>query len=260
MKSTIAEWERAEIERSALEATHKDTSALRYSESNIARYLNPPVDTCYPLEYSYYLLGDVQGKTVLDLGCGDGENTVLLARRGAQVKALDISDELIKIARNRLVANNINSGVEFFVGSAHDLPLADESVDVVFGMAILHHLELPLVAREVHRILRKGGRAIFSEPVRNSKTVKFIRNLIPYKSPDVSPFERPLTDKELIDFGQAFSDYHSKSFSLPYMSLAQMLPIVRDRIELLYRFDQAVLQKIRFLEYYATMKVIELIK
>jgi ubiquinone/menaquinone biosynthesis C-methylase UbiE len=260
MRQTIPEWERAEIERSAVEATHKDINDLRYSESNIARYLNPPADTWSSLEYSYYLLGDVNGKTVLDLGCGDGENTVLLSRRGAQVKALDISDELIKVARHRLVVNNVHSGVDFFVGSAHGLPLADESIDVVFGMAILHHLELPLVAREVHRVLRKGGRAIFSEPVRNSKLIKFIRNLIPYRAPDVSPFERPLTDKELRDFGRAFSAYRSKSFSLPYVNLAQVLPVIRDHIQPLYQFDKAVLQKIPFLGYYASIRVIELVK
>ena len=45
--------------------------------------------------------------------------------------------------------------------------MPDASVDVVFGIAILHHLDLPQAAREVWRILKPGGRAIFQEPVRN---------------------------------------------------------------------------------------------
>jgi len=84
----------------------------------------------------------VRGKTVLEYGCGDGINTVALARRGARVKAVDISPELISIARQRLAANRITADVEYIVGSAHDLPLPDSSVDIVFGIAILHHLDL----------------------------------------------------------------------------------------------------------------------
>jgi ubiquinone/menaquinone biosynthesis C-methylase UbiE len=215
----IQEWEKTEIERSAVESASIDIAALRFEESNIARYINPPAETCYPLEYAYHLLGDVCGKTVLDLGCGNGENTVMLALRGAQVKSMDISTASIQIAKQRLIANKVTSNVNFFVGSAHYIPLADESIDMVFGIAILHHLDLSLIAPEVKRVLRKGGRGIFQEPVRNSKFIQFVRTLIPYKSPDASPFERPLTDEELIEFAQGYNKYHSKAFSLPYMSI-----------------------------------------
>jgi ubiquinone/menaquinone biosynthesis C-methylase UbiE len=51
--------------------------------------------------------------------------------------------------------------VEYIIGSAHDVPLPDDSVDVVFGMAILHHLDLESSAREVKRVLRKGGAQSF---------------------------------------------------------------------------------------------------
>lgn len=256
----VKDWERAEIARSASEASHSNLTALRCSSDNIARYLNPPADTCYPLEYSYHMLGDVRGKSVLDFGCGDGANTVLLALHGARINSIDISADLIQVARKRLVANDITSEVHFFVGSAHNLPLVDESIDVVFGMAILHHLELPLVAREVYRVLRKGGRAIFQEPVRNSKVVWFIRNLIPYKSPDVSPFERPLTDAELKEFADGFSDYHSRAFMLPYVNLAEILPFARPLVKPLYRLDEAVLRRIPRLGYYATTRVIQITK
>src|SRR5262249_22074340 len=136
---------------------------------DLKRYMAPPADTCYPLEYAYHLLGDARGKQVLDYGCGDGIHALTLARRGARVKSLDISPELIAIARRRLHINGIDASVEFIVGSAHEIPLPDESVDVVFGIAILHHLDLALSAREVYRVLKPGGRAIFQEPVRNSR-------------------------------------------------------------------------------------------
>jgi SAM-dependent methyltransferase len=257
----LHEWERAEIERSAAEASHANVANLLADETQVRRYLDPPADTCYPLEYSYHLLGDVRGKTVLEYGCGDGLNTMVLARRGARVKALDISPDLIEIARQRLIVNQIAGDVEFIVGSAHDLPLPDDSVDVVFGMAILHHLDLALSAREVKRVLRPGGRAIFNEPVRNSKLITALRNLIPYKAPDVSPFERPLTDTELVNYGQGFASYRSRPFTLPTTNLINVLPPLQRRfVHSFNRWDAVILQKLPMLAYYATGRVVELVK
>jgi SAM-dependent methyltransferase len=127
-------------------------------------------------------------------------------------------------------------------------------------MAILHHLDLKLASREVQRVLRKGGRAIFQEPVRNSKVMRFVRNLIPYTSPDVSPFERPLTDSELRDFGAGFAKYHAKGFWLPYISLARILPKYDHLIHPLTRFDGMLLRRIPALSHYAGVRVIELTK
>jgi SAM-dependent methyltransferase len=146
------------------------------------------------------------------------------------------------------------------VGSAHDLPLPDESIDVVFGIAILHHLDLSLVSREVSRVLRKGGRAIFQEPVRNSAMVRAVRSLIPYRAPDVSPFERPLTDRELREFAGPFSSMRARAFALPHVALGEHLPIVKKRIDRLYRCDAALLRRVPALEYYAGIRVIEVTK
>jgi SAM-dependent methyltransferase len=257
----LSEWERAEADRSAAEAAHLDVANLLADESRLQRYVHPPSDTCYPLEYSYHLLGDVRGKTVLEYGCGDGMNTVVLVRRGARVKALDLSPDLIKVARRRLVANHISAGVEFIIGSAHDLPLRNDSVDVLFGIAILHHLDLAISAREVRRVLHKGGRAIFQEPIRNSKVLRFLRSLIPYQAQDVSPFERPLTDEELETYADEFSSYHTKAFTLPTTRLVNVLPPLRRRFNhTCCRMDAAILRNLPSVAYYATVRVIELVK
>lgn len=257
----LSVWELAEAGRSAAEAAHIDVTNLLADETEVVRYLNPSSDTCYPLEYAFHLLGDVRGKTVLEYGCGDGINTLALARRGASVKALDISPDLIDIARQRLTVNHLMADTEFIVGSAHDLPLPDDSVDVVFGIAILHHLDLALSAREVSRVLRKGGLAIFQEPVRNSKLIKGLRALIPYQSPDVSPFERPLTDKELATYAEGFSSLSSKAFLLPTTSLVSALPALRKRwLQSCHKVDAAVLQRLPSLARYATVRVIAMVK
>ena len=151
-------------------------------------------------------------------------------------------------------------GAQFIVGSAHDLPFPDASIDVVFGIAILHHLDLQLVAKEVHRVLKPGGRAIFQEPVRNSRVVRFVRSLIPYRAPDISPFERPLTDHELRAFATPFSSSRVRPFLLPHVQLGQVLPVVKNYWQRLYAVDGALLRSIPVLQHFAGIRVIEVTK
>ena len=256
----IKKWESVEVERSASEAKRKEADDLRIKDSIIERYQNPPEDTFYSLEYAYHLLGDVSGKTVLDYGCGLGDNSVLVASHGAKVIGVDISPELIELAEKRLAQHNLAEKADFRVGSAHELPLEDESVDVVFGMAILHHLDLKLASEEVFRVLKKGGHALFLEPVRNSKFIKFVRNLIPYQQPDVSPFERPLSDAELREFATKFTNYKSRAFSLPFVNLIEVLRMSENVQNKAIKIDGKILQKAEFLNYYASVRVIEMTK
>jgi SAM-dependent methyltransferase len=251
-------WERAEVQRSDVEAAMISGAPLMVKAKTRQRYLAPPADTVYPLEYAYHLLGNVAGRRVLDLGCGSGSNSVLLALRGAQVTGVDISTSLLSLAERRLDVNGLAGQARFTVGSAHDLPLPSASFDVVFGMAILHHLDLKLVASETRRVLKPGGRAIFQEPVRSSRVVRFARSLIPYHAPDVSPFERPLTDGELDDFASGFSESRRRAFVLPHVSLGQVLPLVRRYTDLLYRLDGAVLRAFPSLAHFSAIRVIEL--
>jgi len=257
----IRKWESVEVERSASEAERRETEELKLSEKTIERYLNPDSATPYALEYAYHLLGDAHGKIVLDYGCGAGENSVLIASHGAEkVVGVDISPELIGLAEKRLALHGFAERADFRVGSAHELPLEDDSVDVVFGMAILHHLDLELASAEVLRVLKKSGRAIFLEPVRNSKFVRFVRNLIPYEQPDVSPFERPLTDAELEKFAERFSGYQSRAFSIPFVNLIEILRLPESVLHAAIRVDGKILKAAPFLKNYASVRVVEMTK
>jgi SAM-dependent methyltransferase len=254
------EWERAEIARSALEALHTPDARLAANEANVARYLTAPMHTAYPLEYAYALLGDVRGRTVVDFGCGSGENSLLLARRGANVIGVDISESLVRLAERRLEVNGLGGRAQFVVGSAHDLPIKDGAVDVVLGIAILHHLNLGTTSNEVHRILKPGGRAIFKEPVRDSRLLRTVRRLIPYRAPDVSPFERPLTLRELQRFGSKFRSCTIRAFSLPFVNLVEAIPALRRHVASAHRLDDAMLKKIPSLTPFSGIRVFELTK
>lgn len=258
MNETVAHWEQHEVERSALEASLRQSEELIIDQAILDRYYAPSRSTAYSLEYAYAVLDDINGKTVLDYGCGAGENTVLLANRGGKVTGVDISPELIEIAEKRVKLHDLNRDVDFKVGSGHELPFDDDTFDVVFGMAILHHLDLDLSSKEVLRVLKPGGYAIFSEPVRNSKTVTFIRNLIPYQAPDVSPFERPLTDSELRTYAADFSTYESKCFNLPYVNLLSLFNFRFNLMDRIYKIDAGIIRYLPFLKFYTTSRVVKI--
>jgi SAM-dependent methyltransferase len=184
----------------------------------------------------------------------------LLARRGARVIGVDISTSLVKLARRRLQVNGLSRSADFVVGSAHDLPIATESIDVVVGIAVLHHLNLERAEREVFRVLKSGGRAVFQEPVRDSRVLRTIRKMIPYRAPDVSPFERPLTLSELRDFARRFNTDSMRAFSLPFVSVAGVTPLLRRHIDSAYRIDRAALRNFPILAPLAGIRVLALSK
>jgi ubiquinone/menaquinone biosynthesis C-methylase UbiE len=222
--SQLSERNRAEVERSASEASKIVLKPV--DRAQIDRYMNPPADTPYGLEYAFHLLGDVRGKTVLDLGCGTGENTVLLLERGARVIGMDISPDLVALALKRVRDANFEASLS--VGDAYNTGLPNESVDVVFCMALVHHLDIKLVRDEMWRILRKGGAVIFREPVRFSKGYAWMRSLLPAKE-DISEYEHPLTREELSTMTQSFRVEGTRYFRLPFVPLvSRILPSKSD--------------------------------
>src|SRR4051812_8665841 len=71
------------------------------------RYLNPPREPRFYLECLFNLVGDIADKRVLVFGCGDDTTTVLLALKGAEVWAFDISSEAIRLQEKMAVANDV---------------------------------------------------------------------------------------------------------------------------------------------------------
>ena len=99
------------------------------------------------------------GERVLELGCGTGEFTRRVVAAGARLVALDLSAELLAIARSKG-----GVGAHFVRGNAEALPFPDGAFDVVYGCSVLHHLDVESALGEVRRVLRPGGRLVFSEP------------------------------------------------------------------------------------------------
>jgi ubiquinone/menaquinone biosynthesis C-methylase UbiE len=106
-------------------------------------------------------LPDVSGLRGLDLGCGEGHNTRLLAQRGARLTAIDISETFIRHARETERARPL--GIDYQLGSAIELPFPDACFD--FATAFMSFMDIPETQRlfaEVFRVLRPGGFLQFS--------------------------------------------------------------------------------------------------
>ncbi len=109
----------------------------------------------------FAILPDIAGLTGLDVGCGKGHNTRLLAQRGARVVGVDIAETFVRHAR---VAEQRNPlGIEYEVADACDLPFEDGRFD--FATAFMSLMDVPKPERaiaEVHRVLVPGGFFQFS--------------------------------------------------------------------------------------------------
>jgi len=114
-----------------------------------------------PGEKEMKLLGDVEGKDTLEIGCGGGQNAIVLAKWGARSVGLDISEEQIKYATR--LARKQKVKVRFHVGNMADMPVFnDERFDIVLSSCAIGYAENPgRVFQEVFRILRKDGLFVF---------------------------------------------------------------------------------------------------
>ena len=144
---------------------------------------------------AFEALGDVRGQRVLDLGCGHGMASVVLARRGGIVTACDLSLGYVREARARAAANGVP--VHFVVCDGERLPFPDGVFDRIWGNAILHHFELTRAAREFSRVLTPGGVAVFCEPWAGNRWLSWARQRLPYPGKERSPDEAPLSQRDL---------------------------------------------------------------
>jgi ubiquinone/menaquinone biosynthesis C-methylase UbiE len=117
------------------------------------------------------------GDSVLDVGCGTGEVTLLAKTRAknGNVYGIDPAPEMIAVARKKAARKKL--GIDFRVGVIEALPFPDESIDVVTSSLMMHHLPDDLKARglaEIYRVLRSpepvsgrpGGRLLIADFMR----------------------------------------------------------------------------------------------
>jgi SAM-dependent methyltransferase len=215
-------------------------------------------------QFGVHLLGAVRDKSLLDLGCGMGEEAVYFAKLGARVSAIDISEVGIRITRKRAEFNNVADRVSAEVMQATPTNFASESFDIVHGIGILHHVGLGDGLAETKRLLKPGGAGLFLEPMGNSRLVEGAKEFIQsrwgkkLKLRDVNEHEETLKFHELMKFKDTFAYYRLYPYHL--LTRIRKLLFPRRVHDALRRIDYRLLKMAPFLRHYAGAVVIHLRK
>jgi SAM-dependent methyltransferase len=121
-------------------------------------------------------MGDIQGKLLLDLGCGAGENSVYFGKKGARCVATDYSPGMVEVALKLADANGVT--IEGCTANAMALDFPDNTFDLVYASNLLHHIPDPKIAlKEMHRVLKPGGKACFWDPLKHNPVINVYRRM-----------------------------------------------------------------------------------
>jgi SAM-dependent methyltransferase len=244
------------MDRITQELLFHDQQARARAASGVALHFddNAYLDHETWIRPAFSQLGDVRGLRVLDYGCGHGMAAVVLARAGAAVSAFDLSGGYVSEARARARANDV--ALHLVQADGQRLPFADGTFDRVWGCAILHHLDLPRAGRELRRVLRPGGLAVFCEPWGGNPVLTLARRHLPYPGKHRTPDERPLTRRQLLELKAIFSSVHVRGHQ--FLSMAHRLLPGRSLQTRLDKCDATLLERVPALEHFCRYVVLTL--
>jgi 2-polyprenyl-6-hydroxyphenyl methylase/3-demethylubiquinone-9 3-methyltransferase len=189
----------------AQSTTNADPAELAKFSALADRWWDPttefkPLHDINPLRLDYIDVkaGGLTGKRVVDVGCGGGILAEALARRGAQVTGLDLSEKALGVARLHAQDNHID--VEYRFESAESFAEREaDAFDVVCCMEMLEHVPAPAeTIAACARMLKPGGIAVFSTINRNAKSylfavigAEYVLRLLPRGTHEYARFIRP---------------------------------------------------------------------
>lgn len=208
--------------------------------------------------YENFLLSHSRKKKVLEYGCGTGSYAFFLAKQGAEVTGIDISPVAIDKAKARIQEERAGD-IRFLVMDGETMQFEDCSFDLVCGTGILHHLRLGEALKELARVLKPEGKAIFIEPMAHNPAINVFRRLTPRFR---STGEHALRAKDL-EFMKEF--FHQANYDFFHFFSLLAVPFRNSRgfsslLRRLDAFDRKLFQSVPFLRLLAWQVVIILEK
>ena len=143
-------------------------------------------------DFFHFLKKNSSNSNILDYGCGIGSSLKkVIEFNPKKITGIDISDISIQKAKKMIKATNSN--VTLLVDNCEKTKFGDNTFDIVYGTGILHHLNIEICLKEIHRILKPGGKFLFIEPLGTNPLINLYRKLTP-KSRSID--EHPLVGKD----------------------------------------------------------------
>ncbi|GEM_PF-37542 len=165
---------------------------------------------------AFAFLGNVEGLSFLDYGCGFGHNAVYAALHGAGLAVgFDVSRESLRVARKKAASSGVADRAFFVAAATERLPFKPHAFQRILGTGVLHHVDLAPSARELARVLDPhGGRAAFTEPRGGNPLARGVRCLLPYPRKGRTAEERPLTSRDIRLFLRPFRAGRARPYYL----------------------------------------------
>ncbi len=185
-------------------AQNIDPQEIHKFDAHASRWWDPggafkPLHDINPLRLDYIdSHASLHGKSVVDVGCGGGLLTEGMARRGAHVTGIDMSDSALTIAKIHLLESGLD--VDYHLITAEDLAAQRPGeFDVVTCLEMLEHVPDPSsVVHACAALVKPGGQVFFSTLNRNLKAylfavvgAEYLLNLLPRRTHDYGKFIRP---------------------------------------------------------------------
>lgn len=196
----------------------KNSEKLIYDQFNKKSILMP--DNSFinrMLEYSDIwieerLFNFLRGSRILDVGCGTGSKLIKFAKKSYKVVGVDLSYNLVNLAKQNFIKTKISGNL--IVGDVEHMMFKDQSFDVIYCKAILHHLpNIKKDLMEFSRLLKPNGIILVTEPALLNPIAFFRRKIFPSSihTPDEHPF---IPYKFIHTFKEIFINVEVKHFFL----------------------------------------------
>jgi SAM-dependent methyltransferase len=147
---------------------------------------------------------------ILDYGCGVGDTLgKVIQFNPKKISGIDISEISIEKAKSKV--SDLKTNVELSVDNCEKTKFKGNIFDIVYGTGILHHLDVKICLKEIHRILKPGGKFLFIEPLGTNPLINLYRKFTP-KSRSVD--EHPLVKNDFNDIQTKFNKVDIKYYGL----------------------------------------------
>lgn len=176
--------------------------------------------------YHGYLMGQIpeQCRQILEIGCGTGNFSRLLAQRAAKVLAIDLSSQMIRLARER---SQLYPNIDFVVGDVMAYQFADNQFDCIATLTTIHHLPTEIILRKIREALRPGGIFVCLDLYQPSNFTDLLFDVIAYPANLFLSLIKTGKPRPSREVREAYAE-HGKTDA--YLTLSQVEQICADAL------------------------------